>query len=59
MPRIRYGLTSRISELALEESITLKQAASRLGHVEPEDPDRRIVPADNTAPGARLPGGGA
>jgi fumarate hydratase class II len=58
-PPIGYDKAVRFGKLALEENITLKQAASRLGYVEPEDLDRWVVPADMTMPGASLPGGGA
>ena len=57
-PRIGYDKAVRIGKLALEENITLKQAASRLGYVEPDDFDRWVVPAAMTVPGATLPGGG-
>ena len=57
-PRIGYDKAVRIGKLALEEDITLKQAAARLGYVEPADFDRWVVPAAMTVPGATLPGGG-
>jgi fumarate hydratase class II len=57
-PRIGYDKAVKIGKTALAENITLKEAASRLGFVEPEDFDRWVVPADMTRPGATLEGGG-
>jgi fumarate hydratase, class II len=48
----------KFGSLACAEDISLKQAATRLGHARPEDFDRWVVPAATTEPGATLPGGG-
>ena len=47
-----------IAKLALVEDITLKAAASRLGHVTEADFDRWVVPAEMVRPGTTLDGGG-
>jgi fumarate hydratase class II len=56
-PRIGYDKAVAIAKLALKEDITLKDAAARLGHVQPEDFDRWVVPADMVRPGTALEGG--
>jgi fumarate hydratase class II len=56
-PRIGYDKAVAIAKLALKEDITLKEAASRLGHVQPEDFDRWVVPAEMVRPGTTLEGG--
>ena len=55
-PRIGYDKAVQIGKLALAEDITLKQAAAKLGFVNPEDFDRWVVPAAMTVPGATLDG---
>ncbi len=57
-PRIGYDKAVAIAKLALAEDITLKDAASRLGHVAPEDFDRWVRPEEMVRPGMALPGGG-
>jgi fumarate hydratase class II len=57
-PRIGYDKAVQIGKLALQENITLKQAADQLGFVKPEDFDRWVVPATMVTPGATLEGGG-
>jgi fumarate hydratase class II len=57
-PWIGYDKAVAIGKKALSENITLKEAAVRLGHVQPEDFDRWVVPAAMTRPGASLAGGG-
>ncbi len=57
-PRIGYDSAVRIGKTALAENITLKEAAARLGLVQPDDFDRWVVPAAMTTPGAALEGGG-
>jgi fumarate hydratase class II len=56
-PRIGYDKAVAIAKLALKEDITLREAAARLGHVQPEDFDRWVVPAEMTRPGTTLEGG--
>jgi len=53
-PRIGYDKAVRIGKLALAENLTLRDAAQRLGFVEPADFDRWVVPAKMTQPGATL-----
>jgi fumarate hydratase class II len=53
-PRIGYDKAVRIGKKALAENTTLRDAASALGYVSPEDFDRWVVPADMTEPGATL-----
>jgi len=57
-PRIGYDKAVKIGKTALAENITLKEAAAKLGFVQPEDFDRWVVPAAMTTPGATLEGGG-
>ncbi len=57
-PRIGYDKAVKIGKTALAENITLKEAAAKLGFVQPEDFDRWVVPAAMTTPGATLDGGG-
>ena len=57
-PQIGYDKAVKIGKTALAENITLKEAASRLGYVQPDDFDRWVVPAAMTRPGATLEGGG-
>jgi fumarate hydratase class II len=57
-PRIGYDKAVQIAKLALAEDLTLKDAATRLGHVSPEDFDRWVRPADMLKPGGTLDGGG-
>ncbi len=57
-PRIGYDKAVKIGKTALAENITLKDAAAKLGFVQPEDFDRWVVPAAMTTPGATLEGGG-
>lgn len=55
-PRIGYDKAVAIGKLALKDDITLKEAATRLGHVSPEDFDRWVRPEDMVTPGATLDG---
>ena len=57
-PRIGYDKAVAIGKKALAEDITLREAAARLGLVQPEDFDRWIDPAAMTRPGGTLEGGG-
>ena len=57
-PRIGYDKAVTIGKKALAEDITLREAASSLGLVQPEDFDRWIDPAAMTRPGGTLEGGG-
>ncbi len=57
-PRIGYDKAVKIGKLALQEDVTLKEAAERLGYVSPEDFDRWVRPELMTEPGATLAGGG-
>ena len=57
-PRIGYDKAVQIGKLALTADITLKQAATQLGFVDPADFDRWVVPAAMTVPGATLGGNG-
>ena len=50
--RIGYDKAVSLAKLALVENITLRDAASRLGLVAPEDFDRWVRPADMLRPGA-------
>ena len=50
--RIGYDKAVSIARLALAENITLRDAASRLGLVAPEDFDRWVRPEDMVRPGA-------
>jgi fumarate hydratase class II len=56
-PRIGYDKAVAIAKKALAEDITLKEAASRLGHVGPEDFDRWVRPEEMVHPGTTLEGG--
>ena len=56
-PRIGYDKAVAIAKKALAEDITLKEAASRLGHVAPEDFERWVRPEDMIRPGTTLEGG--
>jgi fumarate hydratase class II len=56
-PRIGYDKAVAIAKLALKDDITLKEAAARLGHVQAEDFDRWVVPAEMVRPGTALEGG--
>jgi fumarate hydratase class II len=56
-PRIGYDKAVAIAKKALAEDITLKEAASRLGHVGPEDFDRWVRPEEMIHPGTTLEGG--
>ena len=56
--RIGYDKAVKIGKSALAEDVTLKEAAAKLGYVQPEDFDRWVVPAGMTSPGATLEGGG-
>jgi fumarate hydratase class II len=56
-PRIGYDKAVAIAKLALKEDVTLKEAAARLGHVQPDDFDRWVVPAEMVRPGTALEGG--
>jgi fumarate hydratase, class II len=51
-PHIGYDKAVRIGKLALNDDITLKEAAQRLGFVTPEDFDRWVDPAAMTRPSA-------
>jgi fumarate hydratase class II len=53
-PHIGYDKAVQIGKLALSENLTLRDAASRLGFVSPEEFDRWVAPADMTRPGATL-----
>ncbi|HYF07848.1 MAG TPA: class II fumarate hydratase [Acetobacteraceae bacterium] len=57
-PHIGYDRAVQIAKLALAEDLTLKEAATRLGHVTPEDFDRWVVPEAMLRPGAQLAGSG-
>jgi fumarate hydratase class II len=57
-PRIGYDKAVAIAKLALQDDITLKEAAARLGHVAPEDFDRWVRPEEMVHPGTTLDGGG-
>jgi fumarate hydratase class II len=57
-PRIGYDKAVMIGKTALAENITLKEAAAKLGYVQPDDFDRWVVPAAMTKPGATLEGTG-
>ncbi len=57
-PRIGYDKAVAIGKKALAENLTLKEAAARLGHVQPADFDRWVRPEEMVAPGATLAGGG-
>jgi fumarate hydratase class II len=56
-PRIGYDKAVAIAKLALQDDITLKEAASRLGHVAPDDFDRWVRPEEMVRPGGSLDGG--
>ncbi|MFT8246252.1 class II fumarate hydratase [Roseomonas sp. BN140053] len=56
-PHIGYDKAVQIGKLALREGLPLREAASRLGHVSPEDFDRWVRPEDMLHPGATLAGG--
>jgi fumarate hydratase class II len=57
-PRIGYDKAVAIGKKALAENLTLKDAAARLGFVQPADFDRWVRPEDMVTPGATLEGGG-
>jgi fumarate hydratase class II len=57
-PRIGYDKAVAIAKLALAEDITLKAAATRLGHVSEAEFDRWVKPADMLRPGGAIEGGG-
>jgi fumarate hydratase class II len=57
-PRIGYDKAVAIAKLALQDDITLKEAARRLGHVAPADFDRWVRPEEMIHPGVALEGGG-
>ncbi len=57
-PRIGYDRAVAIGKKALAENLGLKEAASRLGFVAPEDFDRWVRPEEMVHPGASLEGGG-
>ena len=56
-PHIGYDRAVRISKMALAENITLRDAATKLGLVTPEDFDRWVRPDQMVQPGATLAGG--
>jgi fumarate hydratase class II len=58
-PHIGYDRAVRIGKMALADDITLKEAATKLGFVTPEEFDRWVNPNDMISPGASLEGGGA
>lgn len=53
-----YDRAMRIGKLVLAESVTLKQAAEKLGYVRPENSHRWVLAEAMTKAGAMLPGGG-
>ena len=53
-PHVGYDKAVQIGKLALQENLTLRDAAGRLGFVTPEDFDRWVVPAAMTHPGSAL-----
>ena len=53
-PHIGYDKAVAIGKKALHENMTLRDAATALGHVTPEEFDRWVVPAAMTTPGATL-----
>lgn len=55
-PHIGYDKAVQVGKLALEQDLTLREAARRLGFVDPADFDRWVVPDDMTRPYAGGPG---
>ena len=53
-PHVGYDKAVQIGKLALQDNLTLRDAAGRLGLVTPEDFDRWVVPAAMTHPGSAL-----
>ena len=53
-PRIGYDAAVRIGKLALQDNLTLRDAAAQLDLVSPDDFDRWVQPAHMTEPGAML-----
>ncbi|MDB5371170.1 MAG: fumC [Roseomonas sp.] len=56
-PRIGYDKAVAIGKKALNENLTLRDAAEQLGFVSPADFDAWVKPEDMVSPGASLPGG--
>ncbi|HEY2133277.1 MAG TPA: class II fumarate hydratase [Acetobacteraceae bacterium] len=56
-PHIGYDSAVRIAKTAIEDNITLKEAAEKLSLVSPEDFDRWVQPGKMTRPGDVLEGG--
>lgn len=57
-PHIGYDKAVQIAKLALAEDLTLKDAATRLGHVSAEEFDRWVRPEEMLRPGGAREGGG-
>ncbi len=53
-PKIGYDAAVKIGKLALQDNLTLRDAAERLGLVTGADFDRWVVPADMVRPGTTL-----
>ena len=49
-PHIGYDKAAKVARKALENDITLKEAASLLGYMKPQDFDRLVRPEDMTHP---------
>jgi fumarate hydratase class II len=58
IPRIGYDRRRGSARSPYAENTTLKQAAEQLGYVQPEDFDRRVMPAAKAVRRGALPGDG-